>query len=335
MKKRLFWIDVIRVIGMIGVITIHVIGNTINTLGLSGRWALIYTVICKSCYFVLPLFVMLSGALLLNKDISYRDIFLKYIRRMVFILLIFGGAFAFMEEFFVNREINAGLVLKIFKRILENGLWDHMWYIYLLIALYLITPLLRKFIKNSNSNEQFNLLVILFIFTILIKDLGNLLKIDFAFYVPISSGFVFVYLLGNYLFNNKLSNNYKKVLNISGLLSCILIIMLTFFNKCNYLIGYTSSLCIMVAASLFVKLKDFKIKNKNIKKLVISLGECSLGIYILHQFFINIIYKVLKIDIILDYPYIFLFVYILGILIITYIVVYIIRKSNFIKKYIL
>ena len=32
-KKRIVWIDLLRVIGVIGVILIHVVSNTINTFG--------------------------------------------------------------------------------------------------------------------------------------------------------------------------------------------------------------------------------------------------------------------------------------------------------------
>ena len=66
MNKRITWIDLLRIIGMIGVLTIHIVGNTINTLGLTGTPNLVYTVICQSFYFALPLFVMVSGSLLLN-----------------------------------------------------------------------------------------------------------------------------------------------------------------------------------------------------------------------------------------------------------------------------
>ena len=74
MKKRILWLDLLRIIGIFGVIIIHIVGNTINTFNLSGTSYIVYNIICKCCYFTLPLFIMISGSLLLNKDIFYKEI---------------------------------------------------------------------------------------------------------------------------------------------------------------------------------------------------------------------------------------------------------------------
>ena len=336
MNKRLLWVDVLRIIGMFGVIIIHIADNTLYTLGLSGGSGKNFEIICKSCYFALPLFVMISGMLLLNKDIDYKKIFFKYIRRMLLVLIVFGGIFAFMEEYFVNRTINVTLFINIIKRIFTGNLWAHMWYIYLVIALYLITPVLRKWVKNTSNKEQLIFLIVLYIFTILSNEIGNLIGYKTAFYIPIGTGFVFVYLLGNYIYNNKLSSKLERLLYVLGIISFITIILLTYFGVCKYLVGYTSTLCIIVAISVFYLFKDKKITgNQNLSKLIINLGECSFGIYIIHQLFINIIYKILKIDMILYMPYLGMILYVLGVLVISFISIYVLRKINFVKKYIL
>lgn len=333
MKKRITWIDILRIIGMIGVITIHIVGNTINTFGLSGNAKTIFLVVCKSCYFTLPLFVMISGSLFLSKDICYKDMFLKYIKRILLVIVFIGGAFAFMEEFFINRTINMILIHNVFNRIITGGLWEHMWYLYLIMALYLITPLFRVWCKNSNKKDQQILLIILFVFTILKYDIDNIFGINIAFYIPFSSGFLFAYLLGFYLYSNQLSYKNELFLNILGLLSMILVAVLTYFDIANYLVGYTTTLSIIIAANIYVLIKKVNIKSIRISNMIKLLGECSFGIYIFHQLFINIVYKVLKIDIILRFPYAFLPIYILLMFIITFIFVYFLRKIKIVRKY--
>lgn len=332
MSKRILWIDVLRIIGMVGVMLIHVADNTLNTFGLAGTAGLLFTIICKLSYFAIPLFVMISGMLLLDKDIDYKKIFFKYIRRMLIVLILFGGFFAFLEEFFVTRTINSKLFINIIKRIIAGDLWAHMWYIYLIIALYLITPILNKWIKNTSEKEQLIFMWLLYILTILFNELG----FNTAFYVPISTGFVFIYLLGNYLSNKTLSKKIEIVLYILGITSFIAVALLTYFHTGSNFIGYTQTLCITIAASLFYLLKNKIITNNNLlSKIICSLGECSFGIYIIHQLFINIIYKVLKIKYILNNPYIGIIIYTLVILLISYIVVYILRKIKLVRKYIL
>lgn len=336
MKKRTLWIDCLRIIGMLGVIIMHIVGNTINTLGLKGTPEVIYDIVSKSFYFTMPLFVMISGGLLLSKDINYKDIFFKYIRRMVFVLIIFGGAFAFMEEYFLTKTIELSMIGSIIKRIFTGDLWAHMWYIYLMIALYLITPLLRKWVKHSNNNEQLWFLIILYILTILSGEFCGLIGIQTAFYIPINTGFVFTYLLGYYIFNNDLSKKKETILYIFSILSIIGIILLSYFKVCNYLVGYTSTLCIIVAIGVLYILKNRTItKKKIISNLIRMLGECSFGIYIIHQFYINIIYKFLKMDFILTMPYLGILIYVFIVFILSLSTIYILKKIKFMNKYIL
>ena len=215
-----------------------------------------------------------------------------------------------------------------------------MWYIYLMIGLYLITPLLRKYIKNSNKKELVTLLAIVLIFTIIKTDLCNLFNINTAIFIPLGSNFIFAYLLGNYLYNNDLSKKSKIIMHVIGLLSFITfsflsfvtIIILSICNTHEFLIGYTTFLCTAVAADVYVIFKNKDIKNKKLTSLICELGKCSFGIYILHQLFINIVYKWLKIDLILSIPYTGLFLYVILLLIITFIFVYVLRKIKIIRN---
>ena len=334
MKKRIVWIDILRVIGMIGVILIHIAGNTIDTLKLTGTPKIVYDIIHTSCYFALPLFVMVSGALLLNKDISYKEIIFKYIRRMLLVILIFGSIYAFMEEYYITKTISISILGRVVKRLITGELWAHMWYLYLMIALYLVTPILRKWIKNTDKNEQLWFLILLFLFTIFRGELNNIFGIQIAFYIPISTGFIFIYLLGNYLYNNELNNKIKTLLYILGIISFVSIILLTYFDKTNFL-SYTSTLPIIVGSSIFYIFKNREIKSNNLAKLVVTLGECSFGIYIIHQLFINIIYKVIKIDFILNVPYLGMLCYLIVIFGLSFITIYLLRKVKIVRKYIL
>ena len=295
MIKKLLWVDILKIIGMVGVIIIHIIGNTIATLGLTGANETIFNIIGNVCSFTLTLFVLVSGMLLLNKDINFKKVFFKYIKRILLVLIIFGSIFIFLEEYFYSKTINVNLFFIIIKRIFTGYIWDHMWYLYLMVALYLITPVLIKWIKHTSKKEQLFFLSILYVFTILSNEISNIIGFKIAFYIPISTVFVFVYLLGNYIYNVELSKKTRFLLYAFGIISMLIIILLTYFNKCNYIIGYTSSLYIIVATSIFCFFKNKKITtNKFFINVIKKLGECSFGIYIIHQFFINIIFKLLK-----------------------------------------
>ena len=170
MKKRIVWIDLLRVISMISIIIIHVIGNTLNTYHLNGTAKTIYHIIEQLCYFAIPLFVMLSGIFFLNKDIDIRKIITKYSKKILLIILVFGSFYSFLELFFIDKKISLNLFITIFKNLITGNLWAHMWYLYMILGLYLITPFLRVFIKHAEEKTIQYFLVLMYLFSILIPD---------------------------------------------------------------------------------------------------------------------------------------------------------------------
>ena len=79
--------------------------------------------------------------------------------------------------------------------------------------------------------------------------------------------------------------------------------------------------------------KEFKIPKK-LQVFISSLGSCSLGIYVIHQFFINIVYKLLKFKFILTSPFWGFILYVVLILGISYMTTYLLKKIPFVNKYI-
>lgn len=333
MKKRLVWLDLLRIIAMVSIIIMHVAGNTINTFHLTSNPALIYNIIISLLYFAIPLFIMISGMYFLNKDISFTQMLKKYILKIFLIIIIFGSFYSLLELIYLNHTFKLSFIIIIIKNILTGNLWAHMWYLYLILGLYLITPFLRIITKNISIKDYRILLYILFIFTILIPELNTLFNINIAFYIPLTSSYLFTYLYSAYIYKYNTSKRYIIISNILAFIAIFIIILKVKYNLNNILLTYTSLLPFLIANMFFLNLKNKEIKiPEGLTKLINSLGICSLGIYLIHQFFINIIFKLLKIDIILQYPYILLFIYSIVILVISHITIYILKKIPLLKK---
>ncbi len=336
MKKRIVWIDFLRVIGMLSIIMIHVVGNTINTYHLSGTPKVIYHIIEQSCYFAIPLFVMLSGMYFLNKDIDFSLMLKKYCKRILLLILVFGSFYVTLELFFEYKKISIFYISDILYRILTGDLWAHMWYLYMILGLYLITPFLRLIIKNIDEKTYKYLLILLYVFSVLIPDINYIFNIKIGFTIQISSAYIFYYVYSAYIYSHDISKNYKYISIFLGLASIILIIVSSIINLKNIPISYVTTPVFLVSNMIFLlfKNKEFKLPKK-IQTLICSLGTCSLGIYIIHQFYINIIYKLLKIKFILTFPYLGFILYTIFFLLISYITIYLLRKIPIVKKYLL
>ena len=334
MRKRILWIDILRIIGMISVIMIHVIGNTVNTLWLTGSARTIFNIIDKILYFAIPMFVMISGAMFLNRDVTYKKIS-KYCLKIFIAIILFGATFSFIELFYINKNISLEYIPQIIKKIISGDTWAHMWYLYLIFGLYLITPVLSKINNNLEKKDSIIFLIVMYIFTILLPEIAYFFKINIGFNIPLSS-YIFIYFYGNYIINKSVSNKFKKFSYILGVITIIYVIYIAYNETYVLSLTYTSTPIILLSNFVILLLKDREItKNNSVGHLIKSLGICSFGIYILHQIFINIVFKFIKLDFILDYPYIGLFTYTLGILIVTYLIVFILRKIKLVRNYIL
>lgn len=144
-RQRIEYFDVLRAIAIVAVVVLHTAASRWYSLPSSSTsWQAlnIYDSIVRFC---VPVFFMISGALFLRpeQNITIRSMMRKSIPRLV---LAFGVWSIFYVVWrglgptgFGNaRDAVAQLVLGYY----------HLWFIYALIGLYLVTPLLRKIVLD-------------------------------------------------------------------------------------------------------------------------------------------------------------------------------------------
>lgn len=102
------------------------------------------------------------------------------------------------------------------------------------------------------------------------------------------------------------------------------------------MLSYTSNIPFLISTSIILLLKNKKFDDV-ISKVLSQIGINSYGIYIyiFHQLFINIIYKLLKFDFIRIYPLIGFCIYLIFIFILLYFTTCILRKIKLISKYVI
>ena len=286
-------------------------------------------VIFNDCYILVkwavPCFIMISGALLLNPErhVGYSKI-TKYIKRMVGVLLTFGVAYAFMELVFSEKSISIGMPVRAFFNTLQGKSWSHMWYIYMLIGLYLITIPLRYIVERVSNRELETIVLTLSIGVFLIPSINTILGISLENYMLISEYIVW-YLLGYYL-----SVSERRMLKYAvpgAIVSAVIMIVLesvTLFHtaECFALNHQTKNIFTLVfGASIFVIIKECCKGGNNDKRHKIRDIIClnSFAIYLIHPFWINLIFKVFKITpisfpIYIGIPVLFFVVFIMSLL---------------------
>lgn len=160
-SKNELWADLIRVFAIFGVVSLH-------TLGTYPSWFSTYAF--KIFETSVPLFVMLSGALLLGKTESYTSFFKK---RSVKVLIpwivwtiIYMVFFYFLKDKYIlsNYFSSEGININNWGKFFFIQFFTGLWFLPLIFGIYLITPPLRIFIKSARRIDFIYILSLWFIF---------------------------------------------------------------------------------------------------------------------------------------------------------------------------
>lgn len=227
-------VDLIRAVAVVLVILLHaaIEPNRNLTLmspeGVQLWWTSnIYNSISRTA---VPLFVMLTGALLLqpNKVDEPLRVFFKKRWNRVGIPVLFWGAIFFAWDFTVKGQ---AITLTYVLQGMLAGPYVHFWYVYLLVGLYLITPLLRVLVAHADWRIIRYFLALWFVGTGIIPLLTLYVNISpqaiwFRDNVFVLTGIVGYFILGAYVAKLRLRSS---ILYLALLLSSVWTIVGTYF----------------------------------------------------------------------------------------------------------
>lgn len=336
MKK--IWIEYNRAFATIAVIFLHIASSLIDngTVLEIGITKFIFLDICQLLQrWAVPCFFMITGALLLNPDKKV-DI-KKYIFRISIVLILFATFYSFLELLFEYKTINLKIIAMSILNALQNKSWGHLWYLYTLIGLYLITPVLRIVIKNMEDISKF--IIVLIVGCLGVNTVNYLFNVELENFMLFNE-YILYYITGFYLSldKNKFTNKNFNIICIFLIFVVMIIldIINIFVNGANltWICGLDNILVYLLSTSVFLLIKNIYKNKKSESKYISYICKYSFLIYLVHPFFINVFYKVLHIT-----PLVFLLP--VGIIIIFFAVsllsllsAIIIKKMPIIKKYV-
>lgn len=229
-----------------------------------------------------PVFVMLSGALLLkqNKYASARIFYKSRLSRLL-IPLVFWTFFYVAFRYLTEPMIDAGGILK---DILIGKPYFHLWYLYMIVGLYAITPYLHIITRHIDPTSLLTLIV----FSLTISSIEFLLGAESKTFLTKFIAYIGYFLGGYYLsiHNPKL----QTFTMAAGVAICgILIALLTGYylprigsEAINIMYGYLNPLVIALSFFTFSILIKIRIDNSRARFFIERTASLSLGIYLIH-----------------------------------------------------
>lgn len=289
-NQRIVYLDLLRVIATFAVILLHVSAGDFLSLSFSGDWyiALVYDSLVRWC---VPVFVMISGVLLLNpdKEITYQDILKNRVPRLLLAYVFW--ALLYVMYGFVLRGFDGFTI----RRLIRGAIVDprvHLWFLPMLMGVYLLVPMLRK-IAQDNRLLRYALIVWAVFVCVgffqfveafkLVKHFYSLFKMNSV--VGYSGYFLFGYFLSRYDFSKR-ERTWIYLLGIAGALVTIFATFHISVSTGEANERYFSNLSIQVAAmatALFVLVKELALKcGTRTLKFVGFVRKDLFGVYLIH-----------------------------------------------------
>ena len=295
---KVWYLEWLRLAACLAVVLTHcfttVLDNaTVNEVGMlrSACWIEILAIACR---WAVPIFLMVTGALLLDpgKEMCAEKI-LGYFFRILTVLLIFGTIYALIEIVFDEHAFDFGMVPMALARVLQGKSWTHLWYLYDLLGIYLILPVLRSFVAQHDQREIGFFLIILFIFSLIVPTINNATGLEFKSLIWFGSS-VFYVLLGRYL------SAYDHHLPSFACLGVAALAVEMIVSACGICLSErylpwvwspSSPFVACWAAYIFLLFKSKADQPMRSGGLAASIAKYSFAIYLVHPIFANLLYK--------------------------------------------
>ena len=114
-------------------------------------------------------------------------------------ILLFGVPYAASELVVAERTFRIMMIPEALKMTLTGHTWSHMWYLYLILFLYLITPLLKKVLRVLPVWGVAAVMAVIFLGSSVAPFLNKVLDVNSIPVLP-DGGVYFLYYLCGYLF---------------------------------------------------------------------------------------------------------------------------------------
>jgi surface polysaccharide O-acyltransferase-like enzyme len=291
-------LDVLRIFAAAAVVALHVSSDVVDnpTLFGSATWW-VANIISGATRWCVPVFVMLSGALLLSRPpTSPKAFYATRFPRLLLTLLFWSAVYIVWRIVWFGDLTPQGAIGFVIK----GNLYYHLWYLYMLVGLYLLTPPLQAFVHSAD--RKVILLTIIIGFALACSEVFGEILWHGRVALNTTKCFAFApyYLLGFYLFTGDWVGVFtaKKLYLTFGVVAGGAIVLNAFLQRflgnltTAVVYDYHNPLVIAMSVAVFLMfLPAFSIFPLfgALGPLSGVLSQVTLGVYLVHPLLLDLV----------------------------------------------
>lgn len=320
-KRRIVFLDYLRAFAPLFVVGVHIcMRATLWSNPLPDIYSGDYLwlgMITRVFRVAVPIFCMISGAVFLDprRPFDYKKHYLKTVPRILLIFLVWSLIYAAIVAVLSDGSDHDRWMVFIDNSI--SGFW-HLWYLKMLIAVYLIVPLLRKIVKDRKVLRIavaliifcFSMITLGWIMGVLAKIGGeNSIMAHIAKAVNLSTvnvaefmwvGYIAYFILGYYLITERFSRAVRRIIYAIGAGGLVMTMLFSVARSRvfgadlavgNDMLGDLGML--FYASAVFLATRELLGRRRKTGRVVAFMAKHSLGIYVIHALFILLACKFL------------------------------------------
>lgn len=288
-KNRIIGYDYLRIIATFMVVLLH--GSVAFLDGGNTAMHIVAKEINTLCLICVPLFFMISGALLLDtKSEAPLKSLKKRLVKQGIPFVVWSILYVFVR--IAMKKIPFGL--QAFTSLLQEPAYYQFWFMYALLAIYLLTPALSVLVQNMTRTVYRYVLGIWLVFSVIQPTLAwyfPALQLSDHVGLVLCEGYLGYFLLGHYLkkYGSTISKKAAIWLMVSG---CVIAVVLTWIEYAFagekdlgiFCASYLTPGVVLAASGAFLLFQNQVFKPK---KLITGLSDISIGIFYVHMLVIT------------------------------------------------
>ncbi len=304
-KPREYYLDLLRVFAIFAVLVIHCIASSTSASHASSTKAWLFSITLDSfVHWCVPVFVMISGALLINARVyknSKQHIKKRFVRLLP-ALLAWPFLYGLWRAFLYDQPVD---LLKIIKGYLTGSptMGPHLYFLFLIAGLYLLTPIISAYVKLVSRKQLWVTTLAIMGATTLWYTLATLLtgKEPALNVITQSLPYVGYFMLG-YLFKDIVIRRPWVPVVIFILASSLVTIGIYFTQRLyhsNFFYSYPTIFLMIASPAAFLsgkviynKVTELFSNNKRristLRSLTVQLSNSAFGVYLVHMIVLDV-----------------------------------------------